>query len=279
MPWCPKCKNEYVKGITVCADCGCELVDSLEDIGQNPVCEGPLEEMEQLAAFLTSNHFQGVSVRPGGQEGVYEVHVSEGDRKKLSDTAAVFYREMEKRRFMEETAEQETGEEAQEALEGAREPAGVYEDSGKKAEEFKSGAYTLLGVGVLGLAVLVLLILGVLPIRLNPTSQWMTCLVMGALFILFIVMGVQSMQSAKRLSEKGEKEASMKEKLEQYCRDNLQAAPIDEAAGVLDSDADEMRYFKRTERMKIQLADAFPDLDGGYLDHFVDEIYPQLFEE
>lgn len=31
MPWCPKCQNEYVEGITVCADCGTELVDSLEE--------------------------------------------------------------------------------------------------------------------------------------------------------------------------------------------------------------------------------------------------------
>ena len=27
--WCPKCKNEYVEGITHCADCGMELVESL----------------------------------------------------------------------------------------------------------------------------------------------------------------------------------------------------------------------------------------------------------
>ncbi len=31
MPWCPKCKNEYYEGIKVCADCGEELVDSLEE--------------------------------------------------------------------------------------------------------------------------------------------------------------------------------------------------------------------------------------------------------
>lgn len=29
--WCPKCKNEYVDGITRCADCGVELVDSLSE--------------------------------------------------------------------------------------------------------------------------------------------------------------------------------------------------------------------------------------------------------
>ena len=27
MPWCPKCKNEYREGFSVCADCGSVLVD------------------------------------------------------------------------------------------------------------------------------------------------------------------------------------------------------------------------------------------------------------
>lgn len=31
MPWCPKCKNEYVPGITKCSDCNVELVASLEE--------------------------------------------------------------------------------------------------------------------------------------------------------------------------------------------------------------------------------------------------------
>ena len=34
MAWCPNCKNEYVEGIKVCADCGAKLVESLEGISE-----------------------------------------------------------------------------------------------------------------------------------------------------------------------------------------------------------------------------------------------------
>ena len=32
MPWCPKCKNEYVPGIAKCSDCNVDLVSSLDEI-------------------------------------------------------------------------------------------------------------------------------------------------------------------------------------------------------------------------------------------------------
>lgn len=35
MPWCPKCKNEFVDGITHCNDCGETLVDNLQDYESN----------------------------------------------------------------------------------------------------------------------------------------------------------------------------------------------------------------------------------------------------
>ena len=46
MAWCPKCKCEYIAGITVCADCGCELVDELVE---EKNAQGDME------AFLTED--------------------------------------------------------------------------------------------------------------------------------------------------------------------------------------------------------------------------------
>ena len=46
MPWCPKCKNEYVDGVKTCVDCGCDLVGSLEEMEKEGLIFGTQEEME-----------------------------------------------------------------------------------------------------------------------------------------------------------------------------------------------------------------------------------------
>lgn len=49
--WCPKCKMEYREGITVCADCGTELVEELENLVD--VCEIKGEEpADEMIEFL-----------------------------------------------------------------------------------------------------------------------------------------------------------------------------------------------------------------------------------
>ena len=55
MAWCPKCKNEYREGITVCPDCGETLVSEEELTDWTSVLFGEQDEMEKLKDFLTYN--------------------------------------------------------------------------------------------------------------------------------------------------------------------------------------------------------------------------------
>ena len=88
MPWCPKCKNEYVEGIKVCADCGCELVDLLEE-EKTAVIFGDRAQMENLCSFLEYSGVHSAYIREDGAEETCEVYVnaSEADKAKQASHA------------------------------------------------------------------------------------------------------------------------------------------------------------------------------------------------
>lgn len=52
MPWCPKCKNEYREGFTVCTDCGTPLVSTYEEADETLFATGSPENMQDLKKFL-----------------------------------------------------------------------------------------------------------------------------------------------------------------------------------------------------------------------------------
>ena len=75
MPWCPKCKNEYKDGYTVCADCGTELVASLEE-GPVPVYFGEETLLNEIADFMHANGMKNTEVVFDEKENTYELFVS-----------------------------------------------------------------------------------------------------------------------------------------------------------------------------------------------------------
>ena len=77
----------------------------------------------------------------------------------------------------------------------------VYQDKKAKAEDYKSSAYTLLLIGVLGIVVFILMEAGVLPFQIAGSNKYITYGVMGTMFVVFIVMGVLSLRFSKKYTE------------------------------------------------------------------------------
>lgn len=269
MPWCPKCKSEYVEGTKECVHCKVELVERLDE--KKSITFGEAEEMERLKAFLEYNAMKNIEVAFNSEDNTYELQVEKEDEKQAKKLTAVFLRE---------EAEKNTDTQKDDTQKTA--VYTTYQNNAAKAEDNKSSAFTLLLVGGVGIVVIALCMTGVISLNLSETSKYMVYGVMGALFILFLVMGVVSMRSSKIFAQKAQTEDNLTEEITKWCLTDLNKEMIDQM--ILDEDSEEetseeMRYFKRTEKMRNLINEKFLNLDEAYLEHILDEIYSEIFEK
>lgn len=284
MPWCPKCKSEYREGFTVCADCGCELVEEEQLEERVNLTFGDEEQMKALEDFLKSNQILGVELRRDESDGLCELLVDRKSKQKAMNAMQVFIVQENGRAAVRGTeGEQFDGEKAEEQLREAATArrafgsSSLYQDSSQRADENRSSAWVLLFVGILGLAAVVLGIMGILPLNLG--NPYLFYGVMGAIFVLFVVAGVVSMKNARIFEGKAASENSLRSTMLEWCRQNFDGQEIDREIGIGD-DSEEVCYFNRTAYLREKLNHQFVNLDQNFLDQFIDDqVYGMVFEE
>lgn len=272
MAWCPICKNEYREGIKVCADCGKPLVENLSENPMVSLIFGAQEQMMNLKKFLEYNGMKDVNINFDATENVYELKVRQKDRKEAAEIAKVFL-------VKEYESKVDKSEEEVKVATPKKQAASYqnYQSSAAKAEDNRTSAWTLFLVGTLGIVFLILSFVGIIPLKLG--NSYLFYGVMGAVFILFIVMGFVSMRTAKIFAKSAESENSLRDTMEKWCRENLRAEDIDKDLYMQDA-SEEILYFKRYEKLKEKLNHQFMNLDQGFLDQFIDEtVYDMVFEQ
>ena len=153
----------------------------------------------------------------------------------------------------------------------------VYVSKESKKEETKSTAYSFLLVSVFGFIALILFATGALPVHVADYMKIMLCIVMGVMLLIFFVIGIVSLRQLKTLGTQAEKENDLSSEIISWFTSTYSAKDIDESMDeeVFDLDL----YFKRYEIMTRFLSKQYPDLEETFLDHLVEELYGNLFEE
>lgn len=268
MAWCPKCENEYKEGITVCADCGSELVDSLEEM-YVPIYFGLEDDVTHVITCLehVGRDIEFVKKYDDAEQ-IFEIAVKNKDSEEAKHMVRVYLTEIEAKRHAEEDAE--------ETIIPKKYGNEVYEDTGKRAQEYKSGAYTLLLVGGLGLIALLLLNLNIIPLSLPRFSRILVTGVMGCLFIIFAFLGAASLKTCKKLVLQADKEDQKEKEILDWFANNITKDMIEES--INPDETEEVLYFKRTENMRAFLKENYPDEADNFVEYLIEELYGKIFE-
>ena len=276
MPWCPNCKNEYVDGIKECADCHVTLVEQLEE-DFVPVIFGEEEEIYKLNTFLEANEFTKAIIRPSEEDNFFELVVPASLEKRVKQMISVYSMHKAKTEMTNlnhSDDEMESAESDENPLRPNQSMKSSYTTQKDKAENYKTSAYTLVSVGILGLVFLVMALIGMFPVRFGI----LTYLIMGGMFLLFLVSGIASYRSYKKSSQDAVMENHLSKEIMEWCKGNLNSSNIDQVFET-EQIPDEVRYFKRIDRMKECIRETYLNLDEGFLDALVEEIYPAIYDE
>lgn len=270
MPWCPKCKSEYVEGIEKCKRCGCRLVEHLirqEDI----IARGAPEQLQGFADLLNRNQVLSARVQYDEGEEMHFLLVDPEER----DAAAKIVSEIVRMENQNRYRQMRTAGGGRNA--GA---AMLYQNKTEQAQEVKSSAAALIIVGTAGLIFDILYILNVIPIKWSVFTKTVICSVMGVLFIALIILGFLSVKSVKNLLSFAKEEDKMTGEIEKWYQKELTAGQIDDMLeGRMESGLpEEEKYFYRIEQIRHVLTEKFMNLDPAYADNMTEKIYQELYE-
>ena len=293
MPFCPKCKNEYRPGIKMCSDCKVELVDDLND-APVALARGFEESLKEIEEFLKNNGLQSTFISFDKERDTYELCCDKKDVEKAAGLLQVFQAKKQMEYLSEkyeipmeemtpERAKELMEQEMEEAKEARKNSKGKgfaaktsYVDKRERAEEYKSSGYVLTAVGIIGLAVLAGMYTGFIPGFESLRHNYMFLGVMGALFVVFIVVGLMSFTKIKYIIGQAEADEDMSAKVKALMEEKLTKAILDKIAS---GGAEEELFFQRAEYMEREIRKEFPDIDDALCEKLIDERYSELYED
>ncbi|MCH5252162.1 MAG: hypothetical protein J1F22_04240 [Lachnospiraceae bacterium] len=285
MPWCPKCRNEYIEGIETCSDCGVALVEELpEEINlEAPVILYTVKDEEIGNKFITYLKYGGIQTAGllPDEDGELGIAVAGFEKEAAEKMFAQFesMRETEDKDIsnlvqeIEQQLQELEEEEANVMLSELRtEASSVYVKKKDKYADLKFSGISFIVFAFLGFGLLLLNLLGYLNF-FNKFSM----LIMGAIFVIFLIIGIISLLRAGRLKNIVSEEEKVTNEVLDWVDENITDEVI--ASYMNEELSEEDNYFSVHSKLCQLVADQFPLFSKGYIDQLMDDRYNDYCEQ
>jgi len=229
-----------VEGIEVCPDCKVPLVDSLSE-GSS----GSEEEVD---------------------EALIDEENEETEDENLEDIEQVLLS------YSDEAPNEEMIEELKERARLIAETKS-YKPKSDTMSENRSAAFALLSVGIAGALVLVLNALKIIRLPLDGFSMTTVYLIMGGLFLVFIITGIRSAIKVKKLAGAVKDEAELKDKILDFIEINKDKYRV---SSELEK---EEAFLEKCSLAVKDIESEFEDLEPGFAYYVVDRFAGDLLYE
>lgn len=265
MSWCPRCRREYHEEVIICSNCGATLVEELtEEFDYNKVIMiAPRKEAENFYDLLKKFDMKRAKLIYNEEYELYHVSVPESQVEKAKKLAMI--------QKINLKTEVETCQPPIEQHEY------VYIHHSERHQDLISSAYSLLLVGGMGLALVLLSVVGIINLPMSDFNKSLLEAVLGILSIVFVVIGLFYFKSARCVQKLAMEEDKLTKEITQWFKKSFDTFVID--TDIDENLEEEVKYFRRCEAMKQIIKQSYGELDEGYLDRLLDELYQYLYED
>ncbi len=241
MPWCPKCKNEYKEGISVCVDCNCELVE------EEPIATAEFEQLQ--AEFEKMSDEEKEAFKESVKQAVLEA-----ERKNSNVKPVLPY-------------------------ENNASKAEDNKTSAYMLLFFGIIGMIIVILGIVGVLPIHLSGAGKYMTYGVMSALFILFIVMGLISMKSYRVFAKKAESENSLRSTMEKWCMENLKADDIDAKVLNETDDSENTDSDAENEVELMYFKRTSYMKNKLTEKFMNLDEAFLDNFIDEMYTNIFEE
>ncbi len=272
MAWCPKCKRDYMEGVTECKECELELIDGEFDDYVLLLTDRNEETVMTVYNYLNETTNYKTELYADYVEEVYEIYALKDEEENIKRTIVMFL----------EDSLSSSDEDIEEVVEKFEEDihkdtkSATYVSARDKYEERRSSAFSTLFIGVLGLAYMCLKFAGISIVEFEGSTDILFNVTMTTIFTIFTIVGIVTYVNSKKLKNTISAEESLIDDLKSFFEEKITAESIDAECSFTD-ETEELKYFARQACIKDKLYTEFEINDETLVDQIIDEYYPLIF--